>query len=295
MENISEGKLSNRYKEIILDVFRVFISICEKYDLQYFCCGGTAIGVVRHQGMIPWDDDIDVLMPRDHYNKFIDLMKRDCPEGFELIDPKTFDHYYLPFAKFSNNRTTVLEHLNIPCVFGVNIDIFPLDGANSNRAILERDYQEFKLNANKLRAVAKTKKDNFNDFFNHLFKFQLRTALNEARFAFNKKESRAAIWRKIEHILMKHDLTSSNFVGNYGGMWGLKEFCPKDWFSKHVNEEFEAMEVKLPGEYDKLLTQMYGDYMTPPPIEKRQTHHHVAYVDLDKRLTISEIRNLLKQ
>jgi len=294
MDTSDQSKMSDDYKKIIIDVFREFISICEQNNLNYFCCGGTAIGVVRHKGMIPWDDDIDVLMPRVDYDHFLALMKENCPTGYEIVDPKTYKNYYLPFAKFANSNTTIVEHKNIPCILGANIDIFPLDGAAAERESITEDYKEFKRNSNKLRSIAKDSRNNWRSFFSHLGQFQLRTALNELKYSVNKTAARRDVWTELEKIVLKNSLTNSKNAGNYGGMWGIKEFGPTDWFKNYVYGEFEDLKVRIPHEFDKLLTQMYGDYMVPPPLEKRTSHHHVAYINLNSRLTIEEVMERIR-
>ncbi len=289
MEDVLQTKLGQVYKQQLIDVFRTFIRICEENNLQYFCCGGTAIGVVRHQGMIPWDDDIDVLMPREDYNLFLKIMTDSCPIKYEIVIPDQFVNYYLPFAKFCLKDSTILEHKDIPCVFGANIDIFPLDGASSDPVNLQENYRCFRRNANKLYAISKSVSGNINAFFSNLFSFQIRTALNELKFIKYKKSGKKKVWENLNQIMNTIPFENAEFVGNYGGMWGLKEFGPKEWFNGYEVGDFEGMKVRLPKHYDKLLTQMYGDYMTPPPIENRKSHHHLVFIDLHKRVSMSEI------
>lgn len=289
MDGLLENKISQEYKNYIIDVFSTFITFCDQHNLQYFCCGGTAIGVVRHQGMIPWDDDIDVLMPRADYDRFLELMEKECPEKYEIINPKKFVNYYLPFAKFCKRDSTILEHKEIPCAFGANIDIFPLDGASTTIEELQREYLYFRRNANKLYALSRFVNQNVRMFFRYFSKLQLRTAWNEFQYAQNKNHQRSQVWNNLDSILYKHKYEQSDMLGNYAGMWGLKEFGPKSWFDDFIYGEFEGLKVKLPIGYDELLTKMYGDYMTPPPEEKRVSHHHLAFIDLKRKVPIQEI------
>ena len=97
-------ELQPKWNAIITDVFRKFIEICKENDLSYFCCGGTAIGAIRHQGMIPWDDDIDVFMPRPDYDKFIKIAQSVELDKYELITPFTHPNYPLYFAKLCNKN-----------------------------------------------------------------------------------------------------------------------------------------------------------------------------------------------
>ena len=118
----------NRYREVLLQTMKAFISFCKEHQITYYACGGTAIGAVRHRGMIPWDDDIDVYMDRANYNRFISLwtsLQSKYPD-YEVVCLGD-DGYYLPLTKFADKRTTVWETPEYPFIFGVYVDIFPLD------------------------------------------------------------------------------------------------------------------------------------------------------------------------
>ena len=136
-----------RWNGILVEVFSTFISFCTRHQLRYFCAGGTAIGAVRHQGMIPWDDDIDVCMPRPDYERFRKLWHEQPVEDYELIGPESDDAYPLPSLKLCNAHTTLVEFAEIPYLTGLYIDIFPVDGAPDDDAEalqLLRRYQRLK-------------------------------------------------------------------------------------------------------------------------------------------------------
>jgi lipopolysaccharide cholinephosphotransferase len=228
MVNMYDLKSSQQYKDLILDVFKAFIEICTEHNLRYFCCGGTAIGAIRHQGMIPWDDDIDVLMPRPDYERLIVLLMRMKMEKYEIINATLDGTYYLPFAKLCNKHTSLVEYADIPSVFGAYIDIFPLDGAASCDVERRKLLQKFRRAANKLLIIPKASKDNFRGGIKRLLNFQLRTAFNEFFYAFNKRNARKRILNEIDAVMQHYAYDSAEFVGNYGGMWGIKEFGPKE-------------------------------------------------------------------
>lgn len=129
------------YKNVLLQTFRDFIAFCEMNNLMYYGAFGTVLGAIRHQGLIPWDDDIDVYMPRQDYNRFIAL-KQKVPTGYEIVDYDN-EGYFCNFAKFSNANTTILETPELPFVYGIFIDVFPLDecseSIDKNKEIL-REY-----------------------------------------------------------------------------------------------------------------------------------------------------------
>jgi phosphorylcholine metabolism protein LicD len=123
----------NQYKKIVVDVFEQFIHFCEQNNLRYYCAYGTALGAVRHQGMIPWDDDIDVYMPRPDYEKFIETYPQQDSKHYEIITPRYNKNYYLAFTKMCNKTTTLLEDEEHLFVIGAFIDIFPLDALCANQ------------------------------------------------------------------------------------------------------------------------------------------------------------------
>lgn len=285
--NIKERE---KYKHIIIDVFKAFTEICEENSLRYFCCGGTAIGVIRHQGMIPWDDDIDILMPRPDYEKFVNIFPTlASSDVYEVVTPENDNTYYLPFSKMCNKNTTLLEYGDIPCILGAYIDIFPLDGAPEKGNQRVDSLQKFRRAANKMLVVPKLPQDNLRVGVKRLLKFQLRTALNEFTYSVNKTNARIKILNEIDSEMKAVDFNQAVYVGNYGGMWGIKEFAPKKWFEDFETGQFEGLTVRIPKGYHNLLTQMYGDYMQSPPEEKRQSHHHFAYLNLDERKNMAQV------
>ncbi|WP_159634895.1 LicD family protein [Sphingobacterium composti Ten et al. 2007 non Yoo et al. 2007] len=278
-----------KYKSKLIDVFKAFIAICEEHKLQYYCIGGTLIGAIRHQGMIPWDDDIDVIMPRPDYDKLIHL-KFSASSSFELIAMENNTQYYLPYAKFCDKESSLLEYTNIPSVLGLFVDVFPLDGAHDDEKLRTQDLLAYKRLANKLHIQPKLPKDNLNSFLRCLLKGQLRTAWNEFNLSFNKEIKRKKLIFELRKKINTYSYETAEMVGNYGGMWGIKEFWPKSWFSGFVLKEFEGLSVRVPAMYNEILVQVYGDYMKLPPLEKRISHHNLAFINIEKRVSMDQIR-----
>ena len=285
-------ELQPRWNAVIIDVLSVFIRICEAQGLRYFCAGGTAIGAVRHQGMIPWDDDIDVFMPRPDYDRFLVLAAHSMPEGYELLSPYATKDYPMYFAKMCNARTTLLENERIPCVFGLYIDIFPLDGACDDVETCYREKRRFKRLMNKLEAVSTH--NSFGEYVGLLTKRREwgRFAVKTVAFCC-RSWLRRWLLKQMDSIAYGHDYVLSSRVVTYSGAYQRQEIYPKAWLETPQMFAFEGLMVNLPHDYDAYLRHFFGDYMTLPPVEQRASHHQKVFFDLDKRLDLKAIKRIL--
>ena len=285
-------ELQPRWNAVIIDVLSAFIRICEAQGLRYFCAGGTAIGAVRHQGMIPWDDDIDVFMPRPDYDRFLRLAAHSMPEGYEVLSPYATKDYPMYFAKMCNARTTLLENERIPCVFGLYIDIFPLDGACDDVETCYREKRRFKRLMNKLEAVSTH--NSFGEYVGLLTK-----RCEWGRFAVKTVAFCCRSWlrrwllKQMDSIAYGHDYALSSRVVTYSGAYQRQEIYPKAWLETPQMFVFEGLMVNLPHDYDAYLRHFFGDYMTLPPVEQRASHHQKVFFDLDKRLDLKAIKRIL--
>ena len=276
-------ELQPQWNSIILDVLREFINICKHHGLTYYCAYGTVIGAVRHHGMIPWDDDIDVYMPRPDYERFLDITSKIDLGNYEVVSPYTNNSYPLYFAKMCNKRTTLIEVADTPCVIGLYIDIFPLDGASDNLDETRTMIARFMKIRNKLEAISTHNK--FGDY--------LKLALQPkewGRFVYKthgfffRNSYRKKLLLQLETIARKYNYNESNYVAMYFGCYGKKEVFPKSWLQNTAQCDFEGMTVDLPGEFEKYLEHYYGDYMQLPPESESVPRHQKAFFNLEERL-----------
>ncbi len=264
-----------KLRNIELEMLKHFIRICKKYNLRYFLVGGSCLGAVRHQGFIPWDDDIDVGLPRPDYVKFCEVAQSELPAHLFLQTYRTDPEYLMNFAKLRNSDTAFIESsVKSRCInHGVFMDVFPLDGYKKSlsRSLLVFLYVRriwMELDRPKSSTIVKA-------VLKYIFEGILRFVWKEYQSVREKKD---LLYRQ-----MPYD--SCEQVINYCGVWGMRELMRKDWFAEGRTAVFEGMEVVIPKEYDLYLTQLYGDYMTPPPKEKQVFRHECEIIDLDNSYT----------
>lgn len=276
-----------RWNAIIVDTLQFFTDICEKHHLTYFCCGGTALGAVRHHGLIPWDDDIDVMMPRPDYDRFIELATTAQWEDYELVTPYNTKDYPLFFAKLCNRHTTLIEDADKPCVYGLFIDVFPIDGVpddSHDAQVLEARYRK---TWNKLEAISSH--NTFADYIKLLLQPKEWGRFVRKTIAFFFRQPyRRSLLRQLHDISYQNDYEKAKNVINFNGSYGMREIFPKEWIKDKIPFPFEGITVYLPSGYDHYLHRIYDDYMQLPPVEKRVGHHHKAYFNLEKRVPDQE-------
>lgn len=242
--------------------------ICDVNNINYYLAYGTLLGAVRHQGFVPWDDDIDIWMTRENYNKFVNLNVVD--NEWEIMSCETNEEYYFPWAKLCN-KCTVLEpsRFTSGLLYGVSIDIFPLD------ASLGLSFEEMKASAMKLRNEYKRLQKKFRPFtggsegldtlFKRIFK-RLYCCVAEKIYGSPNKALKQLIEKQ-----NYSSMTNSDYL--FCVLAPVAGFWEKIDFQDTAMLEFEGHYFPAPVGYDNVLRAFYGDYMTLPPVDKRVTHH----------------------
>ena len=265
-----------RMQEIELDMLRAFVEVCRKLSLRYYLVGGTLLGAVRHQGFIPWDDDIDISMPRADYEIFLREGQKHLPEHLFLQSIYSEPEYHLNFAKIRDSRSTFVEYAvrKRRIHHGVFIDIFPLDVYPEDpkaRRSMDRHQKIFKY---RLRAEMEIPEParhgtaaelglRFLEFLSKLPYPDYRKML-EARERIQSGAKGGETWV------------------NYCGAWGRREIMPAAWYGEGTEVTFEGLSVMGPSQWENWLTRIYGDYMQLPPVEKRVSHHYAERIALDE-------------
>lgn len=274
----------NQFQRILLDTFKAFDVFCRVNGIHYCCASGTLIGAIRHKGFIPWDDDIDVFLLREDYDKLLSIKKKLSGSGYMVADyhDKPFPY---SFAKFYSTTMTYWEYEQFDFVMGPYIDLFPLDIASKNDIEVSVIEDVFHSAFWKYRkSIARF---NWKDIWSDII------SLNglEGPIKMYKKMRYAPFKERYYNDICQIESKIKVLKGDfYKPFWDVKHiYYPKEWFSKFVEIPFEDMTTFAPIGYHEYLTYIFGDYMTPPPPEKQVSHHGVCYMNLDKYMTVEEI------
>ncbi|KEH99904.1 LicD family protein [Clostridium botulinum] len=258
-----------------IEILLYFKKFCEKHDLIFYLCGGCCIGTIRHKGFIPWDDDIDVFMPRADYEKLAALWEKEADtERYSLSRSNEKINYRHTDTTIQDNHTTFINKhsMDLDINHGLMLDVIPLDGCPSSsfsrffQIIYAMTYSLF--NAQRLP-------DNQGKILRVLSKIILSI--------FRSSRLRYKIWSYCERQMTKYSIKESEYITELvTGYKYLKNKYPKKIFEKQVYKEFEGYKMPIPSGYDTYLTMAFGDYMKLPSKEERVPKHNTVYVNLNE-------------
>ena len=249
-------------RNIQLNILDQVDSYARANGITYYLTAGTLLGAVRHQGFIPWDDDIDILMPRKDYEVFCAGFRHArYSSGLSVLTPDTSDEYYFPFAKVSDDSTVLIEVNPKAQHLGVNIDVFPLDSwGNGVIAVVQRTL----LVILQLLLASKTVKPQPG-------RRRLREAVLRALRFFSAPLTQRSLVLFIERVSLAFSCNRSRESGIL--VWGYHERVPTEAYGIPTELVFEGRALPVPCDPDTVLRIVYGDYMIMPPLSKRTTHH----------------------
>lgn len=259
---------SAELKRIELDLLKTLHSFCETNGIRYSLFAGSLIGAVRHKGFIPWDDDIDVLMPRPDYERF-------C-RSFSA--PKASVHtfwndsgYFYPFAKVYDDRTLLVEDRDPKGRSAVCVDVFPIDGLSDSTSAPERI---LRVKARCLAALSLRRAPPLlrRRTWTKQLAIWLGSPLRLVPLGIRKRIAKTHL-RRFTEALTATPFDSAPFAGGLSWGYGMCEVMPRSVFERTEMVPFEGGTFRAIVERDAYLSSVYGDYMTPPPPEKRITHH----------------------
>ena len=248
----------------MLDILLEIDKVCKDNGLTYYLAGGTLLGAVRHKGFIPWDDDIDIAMPREDYERLLSQWSNfSSRKEYQVVEFGN-KNYYFPFAKIQDTRTCLIQSGLVRKIdIGLFVDIFPIDnyGTNKDDALNTLRYVSKKCERVKIASFPYTK---------GTFKWFIKQTLYKAYYySIGLKRS----YEEALTHLQKYDGIKPLFIASTFGMREERELIVSSTFEKTIDVDFEGHKLKAPIGYHEYLSQMYGDYMQLPPEDQRKPPH----------------------
>lgn len=270
---MKERKLTmEEIQSVSLEILKKISDVCESQNLRYFLAGGTLIGAVRHKGFIPWDDDLDVVMPRPDHDKLIEYLlnhKEETP-NLDVFNPDTCNTYPYMLTRISDNRYHIVMENEQDYGLGVFIDIYPLEGLGDNKKNAERLCKKGNFYASCCFQSTRS------HFAMEATKGLFRKTLKYPFYLFSKVLGKRYFQNKLRDLKMKcpKSFDESKYVGC--ATWtsiAEKAVFPKEWLDGFEVILFEHYNFRVPKGYDEMLHAIYGDYMKLPPEHERIGHH----------------------
>ncbi len=279
------------YQSYLLKMMKVFDSFCRDHNLKYSLCGGSLLGAVRHKGFIPWDDDIDVMMPRPDYNKLLELSALDFPHGYSIVFAGNKPYYYLPIAKMIDNNTCLIEtQRTMKCPIGVNIDIFPVDAVPEESKKQLSAYKKFRSDYKKASLTASYFPLKL-PFVNGKLKLGILYNYFVCRIHKLLFDSKS-IFRNMDLLVSAESWEEGNKCRIYGSYQFHNRLFEISIFKNFNELEFEDAKFMCIEDYDTYLKSLYKDYMKLPPVEKRVCHHGHYFLDMNRGYSVEELKKM---
>ncbi len=262
--------------KVDMDIVKEVVRICDAHGLKYYMLGGTMLGAIRHKGFIPWDDDIDLGMPRDDYEAFLEMAEKELPDYFRVVNYRNDPDYQYYITRVQDTQTRVVEERigNDSKYTCASIDIFPIDGTPNN-PIARKIYFFRVLYHRALMSLCY--KDSIDRKRKRSTKEKLLLWVME-RIPVEKLTTPYKQKCKIDKLLRSQKVEGSAYIGNIMGAYRTREIVPADYYGEGAYYPFEDMELRGMAKADEYLTFTYGDYMQLPPEDQRKTHFKILEI-----------------
>jgi len=269
------GEQKKEFKAKLIEMLSWYHNFCVENGLRYFAICGTMLGAARHEGMIPWDDDIDVGMPLKDYERFIELTKDlDGKYVVETPDTPAKDYFY-PYIKIYDTTTTYIERTKHEIKRGIFLDVFPLCGAGESfeesRKLAKSLNHKYMFLITRITGLRRENRKWYKNALVLFFRIFPQFIINDKK-----------LLKNIVKAYKKKDYDECSWVGNFMSGYHEKECMPKEVYGTPALYKFEDIEIYGVEKADEYLTNIYGDWRTPPPEDKRTAPHYYLEFDLNK-------------
>ncbi len=257
-----------RLQQTEMEMLALLDDICAAHDIRYYLAAGSCLGAMRHRGMIPWDDDIDVYLHREDYDRLSALLPQALPPGYFFQSAATDPAFMYPFAKIRKNNTAFVQEAlrDIPMHHGIYIDLFPVDGAP--RQPLLRFWQSVRLLFLKRIAIG------------HILPRRAERALYALLYRFLPRPR----WQRLyERCCRRYDSRQTGLCLCAASEYAYRrELLPRAVYGRGRRVPFGPLSLPVPDDADTYLTVMYGDWRTPPPEHARGSQHAPWHLSFDR-------------
>lgn len=267
-----DPKVLKKLQSVQVDILKDFDFLCKKYNLDYFMLGGSGIGTIRHHGFIPWDDDIDVAMTREHYEKFVSILDQEMGDKYKILTPLVDKNYACNVTHLQKKGTKFVPELskNLKCDLCIDIDIFPLDNLADDPKLRNRQLHRTWFYSKLLYLVGSGSpiiplsgiKKVVASCICHIVHFFLKLF----------HISPAWIYSMLRKEQMRYNDIPCKYMCPFEVTMAKTAYISKEEMYPLIRVPFESIEVYMPKEYDVYLRRLFGDYMQIPPVEKRVNH-----------------------
>ena len=259
--------------QVDMDIVKAVVRICEENHLKYYMLGGTMLGAVRHGGFIPWDDDIDLGMPREDYEKFLQIAPELLPQNMRVVNYRNDPAYQYYITRVQDTDTKVEEERigNDSRYTCASIDIFPVDGTPNN-PLLRKIYFFRVLYHRALMSLCY--KDSIDRKRKRSRKEKLLLWVME-KIPVEKLTTPYKQKCAIDKLLRSQSVEKSHYIGNIMGAYRTREIVPKEFYGEGKLYQFEDTQLRGMAMAHEYLKYTYGDYMRLPPEDQRKTHFKI--------------------
>lgn len=258
-------------QSVSLEILKFVADICEKNHLMYSLAWGTLLGAVRHKGFIPWDDDIDIWMPRPDYEKLVMLFEKFGNEylPYKIYNKETIENYPYMLTRICDDRYIIETQNEDSCGMGIFIDIYVVDGLGDTFDEARKIIRKTSILSSMM--YLSTRKH----FSKGLTEGKFANLLKYPSYLLAKFLGTKFWSKRIDNIISTLNWEASSFAAcaNWGGRLTYTGIAPKDYYCKLIKCKFGKYDFYIPEKYDEMLISRYGDYMTLPPENKRIYHH----------------------